>query len=264
MEIISREAARAAGVKRYFTGVACNHGHVAERLVSSKLCVVCNRKKAERQRDAVRPGPNRKILEHDRSARILAREMGRLRYPSLNPCKRGHTGDRYTKSTQCVTCTLFREDRKPLPPDERLRRHKDRMERRAKERLKTETEKKAARSKAHVELRRKKRAEDPVYSLAHRMRAVIANALASKGYKKNSKTQEILGCSPAFFATHIERQFLPGMHWGNRELWQIDHIVALATAKTIEEVLSLNHFTNLRPLWKEQNRKKWHYATHLI
>jgi 5-methylcytosine-specific restriction endonuclease McrA len=39
--IISRAEAKAAGLKRYFTGVACKHGHVAERFVSTRQCADC-------------------------------------------------------------------------------------------------------------------------------------------------------------------------------------------------------------------------------
>lgn len=40
--VISREQARAAGAKRYFTGKACRHGHLDERYVCKGVCVVCN------------------------------------------------------------------------------------------------------------------------------------------------------------------------------------------------------------------------------
>lgn len=39
----TRAAARAAGLKKYFTGVPCKHGHVAERWVSKRTCVKCTR-----------------------------------------------------------------------------------------------------------------------------------------------------------------------------------------------------------------------------
>jgi hypothetical protein len=42
MKIISRQEAKAKGLKRYFTGKACKWGHVVERWVSSKACVVCS------------------------------------------------------------------------------------------------------------------------------------------------------------------------------------------------------------------------------
>ncbi len=41
MKVISREAAKRAGLKRFFTGVPCKHGHVAERIVCSRACVLC-------------------------------------------------------------------------------------------------------------------------------------------------------------------------------------------------------------------------------
>jgi len=40
---ISRELARERGLLRYFTGKPCKHGHVAERLLSNRECVVCAR-----------------------------------------------------------------------------------------------------------------------------------------------------------------------------------------------------------------------------
>lgn len=42
-EIISRKEARAAGLTRYFTGKACKHGHVVERLVANSTCLECHR-----------------------------------------------------------------------------------------------------------------------------------------------------------------------------------------------------------------------------
>ena len=75
-------------------------------------------------------------------------------------------------------------------------------------------------------------------------------------FSKKNKTENILGCTYQEFFTHIESQFLNGMSWENRSKWEIDHIIPLAKAKTEEEILRLNHHTNLRPLWTSDNRKK--------
>lgn len=40
-EIITRADAKARGLKRYFTGRACKHGHVAERITSGGSCYEC-------------------------------------------------------------------------------------------------------------------------------------------------------------------------------------------------------------------------------
>lgn len=39
--IISRQAARLAGLTRYYTGIPCKRGHVAERYVSTSQCSLC-------------------------------------------------------------------------------------------------------------------------------------------------------------------------------------------------------------------------------
>ncbi len=43
MNIITRAEAKSLGLKRYFTGMACKRGHVAERFVNSARCVECNK-----------------------------------------------------------------------------------------------------------------------------------------------------------------------------------------------------------------------------
>ena len=36
--------------------------------------------------------------------------------------------------------------------------------------------------------------------------------------------------------------------------WDIDHIIPLSTAKTEEDIIKLNHYTNLQPLCSKINR----------
>ncbi len=43
LQIIGREEARALGLKRYFTGEPCAHGHICQRQVKSSTCVMCSR-----------------------------------------------------------------------------------------------------------------------------------------------------------------------------------------------------------------------------
>lgn len=38
---ITRESARLNGLQHFFSGVECNNGHIAERLVSNGMCVDC-------------------------------------------------------------------------------------------------------------------------------------------------------------------------------------------------------------------------------
>lgn len=101
---------------------------------------------------------------------------------------------------------------------------------------------------------------DPVYRTKISARKMIIKAL--NGQSKSKKTEEILGCSYVKLKEHIESLFEPWMNWDNKGLyngsfnygWDIDHIVPLCSAKSPEEVLSLNHYTNLRPLCSHVNR----------
>ena len=41
MNLIDRADAQRLGMKRYFTGRPCNHGHIAERSTTTRHCVIC-------------------------------------------------------------------------------------------------------------------------------------------------------------------------------------------------------------------------------
>jgi hypothetical protein len=67
MEIISRAEAMALGLKRYFTGKQCPHGHTAERFVSTFACVDCLKTKTKEY--GASPEGQARRLERDRENR---------------------------------------------------------------------------------------------------------------------------------------------------------------------------------------------------
>jgi hypothetical protein len=103
---------------------------------------------------------------------------------------------------------------------------------------------------------RKRRITDPIYKLKCNIRKLIGNSLSNKGFKKNTKTNIILGCSYEEFITHLESKFTEGMTWENYGEWVIDHKIPLASAVTESQIIELNHYTNLQPLWWDENRQK--------
>lgn len=107
-----------------------------------------------------------------------------------------------------------------------------------------------------VTYQRNRRASDPLYAFKIRTRNLLRKAFDRNGFTKRSKSNKILGCSWEDLVKHIERQFTKGMSWDNRGEWHIDHIIPLATASCEDDIIRLNHFTNLRPLWAEDNRRK--------
>jgi hypothetical protein len=77
-----------------------------------------------------------------------------------------------------------------------------------------------------------------------------------KNIKKKTDTFKIIGCSPLQLKEYLEQKFTKGMNWENQGKWHIDHIIPLSSAKTEDEVYILCHYTNLQPLWAEDNLKK--------
>lgn len=96
----------------------------------------------------------------------------------------------------------------------------------------------------------------PMGRLRMLMRARINRIFRDSGYSKRGRTHEILGCDYDKFVEHIESQFTSGMCWENRSTWHIDHKIPLASATCESDLIRLNHYSNLRPLWAVDNMKK--------
>jgi hypothetical protein len=98
--------------------------------------------------------------------------------------------------------------------------------------------------------------------LCERIGSSIRCILKKNGYVKISRTHEIIGCTPLELKIHIESKFEDWMNWNNYGLyngelnygWEIDHIVPLSSAKSEEDILKLNHYSNLQPLCSYTNR----------
>lgn len=110
----------------------------------------------------------------------------------------------------------------------------------------------------HARLKR-----DPMYKLKRHIGSAIGLHINNRGYTKSSTTQQILGIDYIGFKQHLESKFELWMSWDNYGLyepgainygWDIDHIVPMATAKTEEDVIRLNHYTNLQPMCSYTNR----------
>jgi hypothetical protein len=116
-----------------------------------------------------------------------------------------------------------------------------------------------------IEYKKKKYCDDSLYKLSQNIRNLIRESLKRKNYSKKSKAQSILGCSFEEFKIYLESKFEPWMNWLNHgnwngepikinTAWDIDHIIPLSSATNEEEILKLNHYTNLQPLCSYTNR----------
>lgn len=107
-----------------------------------------------------------------------------------------------------------------------------------------------------------RRLNDPLFRLITNVRNLIYNSFYYNGYSKNSKTEELLGCSFEELKGYLESKFEPWMNWDNRGLysgefnygWDIDHVIPLSSVNKEDEIIKLNHYTNLQPLCSKINR----------
>ena len=97
--------------------------------------------------------------------------------------------------------------------------------------------------------------------LRRRLTAALQQAKHGKAVKC-ARTLDMLGCTMDFFMQYIEQQFEPGMTWQNHgsgeRKWQIDHIkpCALFDLTNAEQQKTCFNFSNMQPLWAEDNMKK--------
>jgi hypothetical protein len=99
---------------------------------------------------------------------------------------------------------------------------------------------------------------DPLFKFSSNLRSLITCSFkrGKNKYKKNEKTETILGCTIEEFRIYIQSQFKKGMTFENHGKWHLDHIIPLSSATTEEEIIKLNHYTNFQPLWAEDNLSK--------
>jgi len=81
---------------------------------------------------------------------------------------------------------------------------------------------------------------------------LIRNSLDLYNHKKNTKTQKILGISVEGFKDYLNNNPY-GFRYNDKDI-DLDHIVPISTAKSQEDAIALNHYTNFQLLPKEYNR----------
>ncbi len=113
-------------------------------------------------------------------------------------------------------------------------------------------------------IRNDKKKTDPLYRFTDNIRSLTRCAFQRNGYKKNSRTEQILGLSFEEAKVYFENLFESWMTWNNHgnytgnynETWQIDHIEPISNGNSTEEIIRLSHYTNLRPLCSRRNLEK--------
>lgn len=101
---------------------------------------------------------------------------------------------------------------------------------------------------------------DEVYRILHNLRSRLHSALNSQGIKKETRTLDLIGCSAKECKAYIESLWKESMTWNNYGVkgWHIDHIDPCSSfdLSKEEEQRQCFHYTNLQPLWWQDNLHK--------
>ena len=116
----------------------------------------------------------------------------------------------------------------------------------------------------HLKRRREsqkiRRNSDPLYKFSQNIRLLISNSFRRSvtKFKKRNHSEEILGCSIDEFRKYILSLCPDGVTLEDfgRFGYHIDHKISIDSAETEEEIVKLNHYTNLQPLWWMDNLSK--------
>ena len=116
---------------------------------------------------------------------------------------------------------------------------------------------------------RKKRATDVFHRLRSSLTARIWQALKRKKGIKKAPLYSLIGCSKDQLIKHLESKFYTNketnesMTWDNygRGGWEVDHKIPIDSFKdqditSLETQKKIMHYTNLQPMWGNENRAK--------
>ena len=99
---------------------------------------------------------------------------------------------------------------------------------------------------------------NPQYSTSKKLRERIRISLKACSAVKCARTEELVGCSFSYLCKHLEGQFREGMSWDKPNSFHIDHIKPMSSFDLTDpqQQKAACHWTNLQPLYPEENLRK--------
>lgn len=166
------------------------------------------------------------------------------------PLRNKNTGNH---RTECCTCYAeIRKKYKNNPERNRLDQKKH---------YKNNKEKVLLRVKMYKQSKK----DVPQYKLMKSIRRRMYNFFKNNTFNKKSNN-DLIGCSQLELKEYIQSKFIDDMTWNNYGYygWHLDHKIPLSSAKTVDELYSLCHYTNFQPLWWQDNLSKGNKIPNII
>lgn len=181
-------------------------------------------------------------------------------YFTGKPCKSGHISPRRTHNGECRMCAHI-YDRKYKNNNREVlrdRRYNYYIKNREQELIKMKMWQQTHRQ--YFKEYRKKQLLNIQFRIKKLLRGRLYQAITKKN--KIISSIDMLGCSVKDFVLFIASKFKDGMSWENYGKWHIDHIRPCSSfdLADIAQQRECFNYTNLQPLWANENRakgKKW-------
>ena len=196
-------------------------------------------------------------------SRKEALELGSKFYFTGKPCPRGHVAPRYTSAKKCTECVPIENRSRIAQIVGWCRQNKGKRLAAQRKWREANIEQANASNRRYEKTpagkaARKRKEQAPNAVIRDRLYSRLSIAVRAQDAKKAGRTHELTGCSWEYLKAWLEAQFLPGMSWDNRGDWHIDHIIPCASFDLTdpEQQKACFHYTNLQPLWAEENIRK--------
>lgn len=114
LPLVTRDDAKASGLKRFFTGIPCPQGHVSERSVARRACLACRAEKAVRWR-AENPGVDAERVANYRAANPERVKASRDAYSARNRDKLNARAEKYREPRRDIARAYAKQWRAENP-----------------------------------------------------------------------------------------------------------------------------------------------------
>lgn len=102
-----------------------------------------------------------------------------------------------------------------------------------------------------------KRKRPSISRIVHNLKNRYSDIVKKYEFTDVTPFDEVLGIDRNGFQGYIENRFRDGMTWNNYgDYWVIDHILPMNLIRGYDDLIRLNHYSNLQPLLNGENLKK--------
>lgn len=232
----------------------------------TKICYTCKKEKDisnfnknKRNRDGLNGTCKSCQVEYARKHRANNREMYREHVKKYAHTEKGIERRRKFQKTDKAKKAQSRYRNKP-ESKQKIHEYTSTQEYRDRQREKRQANLEERRARELIYNRERRKI--PEVRIKSALRARLCTILKRSNGSRSSKMVEIIGCTMPFLRSYLESLWKDGMCWQNygfgRGHWVIDHIVPCDNFNLLdpEQQKLCFHYSNLRPLWWEENAAK--------